>query len=50
MPRNVLNDYSSFVQSNELVQKLAGDTPFGMKLTIGPTLAATVKALQASLH
>ncbi len=48
--KDVLADYASFVQSNELVQKLNGETPFGMSLSIGSTLAATVKALQASLR
>ncbi|HYZ62705.1 MAG TPA: hypothetical protein VE650_09635, partial [Acetobacteraceae bacterium] len=48
--KEVLADYAKFVQSNELVQKLNGDTPFGMSLSIGTTMAATLKALQASLR
>jgi len=48
--KEVLADYAKFVQSNELVQKLNGETPFGMSLSIGSTMAATVKALQASLR
>ena len=48
--REVLKDYADFVHTNELVKGLEGDTPFGMKLSIGSIMAATVKALQATLH
>lgn len=48
--KDTLAGYVSFIQSNELINKLSGDTPFGVKLTIGPTLASTMKALQDSIH
>ena len=48
--KEVLDDYAEFVASNELVQKLSGDTPFGIKLSIGPTYTSVIKALQGNLH
>jgi phosphotransferase system HPr-like phosphotransfer protein len=48
--KDTLAGYVSFIQSNELINKLSGDTPFGVKLTIGPTLTSTMKALQESIH
>ena len=48
--RDVIDDYLAYYNSNELVQNLNGDTPFGTKLTIGATISATLKALQATLH
>ena len=47
---SVLDEYANFVATNELVKKLSGDTPFGTKLTIGPTYEGVIKALQANLH
>ena len=46
----VIAEYLAYTQSNPLLQQLDGDTPFGMKLSINTTMAATLKALQASLR
>ena len=46
----VIAEYLAYTQSNPLLQQLDGDTPFGMKLSINTTVAATLKALQASLR
>lgn len=48
--KDILADYVEFIQTNALVQNLNGETPFGMSLSIGSTLAATVKALQANIR
>ena len=46
----VIAEYLAYTQSNPLLQQLDGDTPFGLKLSINTTMAATLKALQASLR
>ena len=46
----LLAEYVTFTESNPLVKKLDGDTPFGMKLSIASTMTATLKALQANLR
>ena len=48
--KGLIDEYFAYTQSNPLVQKLDGDTPFGMKLSIGATMTATLKALQTSLR
>jgi len=45
-----ISDYIAYTQASKLVQALDGDTPLGMKLSIGSTLNATLKALQANLR
>ncbi len=46
----LIDEYLAYAQSNELVRKLDGDTPFGVKLSIGTTMTTSLKALQANLH
>ena len=48
--RDLVGEYADYAKSNELVQMLEGDTPFGVKLSIGSTMSASLKALQASLR
>ncbi len=48
--KDLLAGYVAFTESNPLVKKLDGDTPFGMKLSIASTMTATLKALQANLR
>ena len=48
--KDLIKEYAHYAESSPLVQQLNGDTPFGMKLTIAPTIAATLKALQATIH
>ncbi len=46
----IIGEYIAYTQSNPLVQKLDGDTPFGVKLSVASTMNATLKALQATLR
>jgi hypothetical protein len=47
--KTTLEDYAGFIESNTLVQKLSGDTPFGVKLSVGPTMSAVIKTAQMNL-
>lgn len=47
--RDIIADYVSFTQTEPLVQMLEGTNPFGVKLSVASTMAATLKALQASV-
>ncbi len=48
--KELIDEYLAYTESNELVKKLDGDTPLGIKLSIASTLNTTLKALQASLR
>ena len=48
--KELIDEYTAYTKSNELVKKLDGDTPLGIKLSITSTLNNTLKALQASLR
>lgn len=48
--KETIDRYLAFYDSNDLLKNLNGDTPFGTKLTVGATVATTLKALQASLN
>ena len=47
--KGILSEYVAYTQSSPLVQKLDGDTPFGVKLSIASTMTATLKALQTTI-
>ncbi len=47
--KGILGEYVAYTQSSPMLQKLDGDTPFGVKLSVASTMAATLKALQSTI-
>ncbi len=48
--KKTIGGYIVYLQSNPLVAKLEGDTPFGVKLSVGSTLLNTLKVLGTQLR
>ena len=45
----IIAQYVAYTQSSQLVAKLDGNTPFGVKLSVASTMGTTLKALQATI-